>query len=223
MNNAKANNEMLKIILTLVIFVFAAAFAIAFTNEKTSEKIKERELEAQNNSLNAVLSQNSESVEDSIDGFGKFYREISNGKTIGFAFIGEAKGYSSTIKFFCGIDTNGEIKGLSIISQNETPGLGTRVVETISNARFPMGLFQKQEKTEPWFSQQFKGISAKKDISLSKDGEWHNLSNEERDNLIKANKITAITGSTITTKAITNELSARAKLLISLLEENKND
>lgn len=217
------NKESIRIVLTLTIFVFAAAFAIAFTNEKTKDKIKELDYEAQLLSLKEVLSENSEAKIDSIDGFGKFYREISNEKTIGFAFMGEARGYSSTISFFCGITLDGRVKGLSIISQNETPGLGTRVVETISDARFPLGLFQKREKGKPWFSQQFKEISAVNEISLSKSGEWHALQKDARENLLKNNQITAITGSTITTSAVTNELSTKAKLLISLLKENNND
>jgi len=215
--NYKMNKESIKIVLTLVGFVFFAALAIAFTNEKTYETIKQREREAQAYSLKIVLSDGSEKKEDSIAGFGKFYRETVGGKTIGYAFMGEAKGYSSKIKFFCGIDTEGRIKGLSIISQNETPGLGTRVIETISNARFPLGLVQKQEETEPWFCTQYKGISAVDRISLNKGGEWHALSQEARDRLLRNNQITVITGSTITTAAITSELSARAKLLVSLL------
>jgi len=212
------NNDAIKIILTLVIFVMVAAFAIAFTDSKTHGKIIEREKEAQQNSLAAVLSDGSEKVPDSIEGFGRFYRETLDGKTIGYAFMGAAKGYSSTIRFFCGIDTNGNIKGLSIISQGETPGLGTRVVEVISTTRFPMGLFQKREEGEPWFTQQFIGISAIKPIGLNRNGEWRDTwTDEAKQNLLNSNQISVITGSTITTAAITNELSARAKLLISLL------
>ena len=218
----KKNKEAIRIVLTLVVFVFVAAFAIAFTNEKTYETIKQREKEAEQKSLLAVLSEGSDKTPDSIAGFGRFYRETINGKTIGFAFMSEARGYDGKIRFFSGIDTAGRIKGLSIVSQTETPGLGTRVEETISDAKFPFGLLQKRKDTEPWFVQQFRGLSAINNISLNKkSGEWHKLTPEAKNRLLQNNQISVISGSTITTAAISNELTARARLLISLLNENR--
>lgn len=212
------NKNSIQMILALIVFVFIAAFAITFTYDKTADKINGYIQAAQDLSLKNVLSENSKTEIDSINGFGKYWKEIdSHGRVIGYAFIGSANGYSSKINFFCGIDSDGKIKGLSIISQNETPGLGTRVIEVASNARFPFGLWQKQEKTGTWFCEQYKGISVKNEISTDKNGEWHTLSEEAKENLLKNNRITTITGATITTVAVTNELSERAKRLIYLV------
>ena len=209
----------IQMIFVLAFLVFAAAFAIVFTYEKTVDTINERAQAAQEFALKSVLSQGSTAIPDSAKGFGKYWREFDvDNKLVGLAFIGAARGYSSTINFFCGLDLDGKIKGLSIISQNETPGLGTRIVEVVSDEKFPMGLLQKREKTEPWFCEQYKGISAIAKISPNKSGEWHALDDAAKNNLLKDNQITVITGSTITTMAITNELSARAKLLKSLVE-----
>ncbi|MDR0303503.1 MAG: FMN-binding protein [Chitinispirillales bacterium] len=208
-----------QIVFVLTLFVFAATFAIVFTYNKTFDKINKHTQIAQEFSLKSVLSQNSTVVADSVDGFGIYWKEFAPGnKIIGFAFIGAAYGYSSVINFFCGLDLDGKIKGLSIINQNETPGLGTRIVEVVSDAKFPFGLWKKQEKTYPWFCEQYKGVSTVDKISLHKNGEWHTLDNAAKDNLLKNNQITVITGSTITTTAITNEISARAKLLTSLVK-----
>jgi len=216
------NIESIRIVITLVIFVFIAAFTIAFMNQKTYEAINERMREAEQASLQAVLSEGSEKSVDSVAGFGKFYRETVNGKTVGFAFMSSARGYDGPIRFFSGIDTEGRVKGVSIVSQSETPGLGSRVTETVSNARFPMGLFQAREQTEAWFTQQFRGLSAVRPIVLNQNsGEWHTLSQEARNRLRQNNQITVISGSTITTAAISNKLSARARLLIALLNETE--
>ncbi|MCL1947195.1 MAG: FMN-binding protein [Chitinivibrionia bacterium] len=216
------NKNSIQMIFALLCFVVVATIAINFTYEKTKDKIEERTLAAKESSLKNVLSHGSTAFEDTLDGFGTYWGELNEKREIiGYAFIGEARGYSSTIRFFCGLDLNGKIKGLSIISQNETPGLGTRVVEIISDARFPFGLWQKQEKTNPWFCEQFNEISAKSEILLNNDGEWHTLSEEAKDKLLKNNHITVITGSTITTAAITKELNEKAKKLLYLLELQK--
>jgi len=208
----------IQMIFVLAFLVFAAAFAIVFTYEKTADMINERAQAAQEFSLKSVLSQGSTAILDSAKGFGKYWKEFdADNKLVGLAFVGAANGYSSTINFFCGLDLDGKIKGLSVISQNETPGLGTRIEEVVSDAKFPMGLWQKQEPTNPWFCEQYKEISAIGKISTNKNGEWHTLDDEAKNNLLKDNEITLITGATITTMAITNELSARAKLLKSLV------
>ena len=214
------NKNSIQMIFALLSFVVVAALAITFTYDKTKDEIEERERAAKESSLKNVLSHGSTAFADTIDGFGAYWKELdAKGEIIGYAFIGEARGYSSTIRFFCGLNINGKIKGLSIISQNETPGLGTRIIETVSSERFPFGLWREKEKAIPWFCEQFSEISAINDISLNKNGEWHTLPKEMKDNLLKNNQVTVITGSTITTAAITNELSAKAKKLLLLIEE----
>lgn len=47
----------------------------------------------------------------------------------GFVCQAEAKGYSSTIETLVGLTPGLEITAIKILSQNETPGLGSRVAE----------------------------------------------------------------------------------------------
>ena len=69
-----------------------------------------------------------------------------------------------------------------------------------------------------WFSDQFMGISINKPIAIEKTvGEWHGLSDKERLSLIEKNGITAITGSTISTRAVTNGLTAKAQLYLKAI------
>jgi len=52
-----------------------------------------------------------------------------DGKFVGVAFKAEAKGYSSIIETMTGMSKDGQIIAMKILNQNETAGLGTRVVE----------------------------------------------------------------------------------------------
>jgi electron transport complex protein RnfG len=59
-----------------------------------------------------------------------------DGKFIGAAFKASAKGHSSTIEALAGMTKDGQITAIKIISQNETPGLGSRVSETEFTGQF---------------------------------------------------------------------------------------
>ncbi len=49
------------------------------------------------------------------------------GEFIGYIAPGSARGYSSVIQLLVGVGTDGTIKSVAITSQQETPGLGTRI------------------------------------------------------------------------------------------------
>ena len=85
--------------------------------------------------------------------------------------------------------------------------------------------FSGEEITEPWFQEQFRGIDLNKKINIMKKGQWtKELSNE----LLSKNAITAITGATVTSKAIANGLKEslidlkKARLMLEpAVEEGK--
>jgi len=57
-------------------------------------------------------------------------------KLIGVAFKVGAKGYSSTIETMVGMLSDGTIVAIKVLSQNETPGLGSQVAEPQFSSRF---------------------------------------------------------------------------------------
>jgi electron transport complex protein RnfG len=66
-----------------------------------------------------------------------YYKGYSKeNKFIGVAFTASAKGYSSIIDTLVGMSASGEITGVKVINQNETPGLGTRVSENSFLSQF---------------------------------------------------------------------------------------
>jgi len=59
-----------------------------------------------------------------------------DGKLAGVAFKTSGKGYSSNVETMVGMKTDGTIITIKILSQNETPGLGTRVAEPSFTGEF---------------------------------------------------------------------------------------
>jgi electron transport complex protein RnfG len=128
-----------------------------------------------------------------------YYRAFANddsSQLVGYAFKSEGNGYSSVIETMVGIDTSGQIERIKILSQKETPGLGTL-----------------SEDSEPftgkkWSTQQFEGKSCEQ-LKVDKDG----------------GQIVSITGATITSRAITNSIKSKLETLLPQMgiSQNKNE
>ncbi len=140
-------------------------------------------------------------------------------KTVkGYAFITKKPGYSGDIESMVGVDENGKITGLTVISQTETPGLGARCVE-VANRKTMWDLFRSgkpakdfgDEARIPWFQKQFEGLDAKVKIGVLKLGVWNP---GMRGSLIEKNAISAITGATITSSAVIAGIEAGMARLV---------
>jgi electron transport complex protein RnfG len=109
-----------------------------------------------------------------------YYKGFSKPDTtglVGYSFVAHNPGYSSVIETMVGVDTSGAIIGMKILSQVETPGLGTKIEEI------------KYGENDPWFQRQFIGRSAA-DCAVDKDG----------------GEIQSITGATISSRAVANAI-----------------
>jgi len=103
---------------------------------------------------------------------------------LGYVFAASGNGYSGTVETVVGVDTSWNITGIKVISQQETPGLGTKAVEI------------RYGEKEPWFQRQFERKSAST-VMVDKDG----------------GEIVSITGATITSRTISNAIRNNANLL----------
>jgi len=109
-----------------------------------------------------------------------YYKAIDNhGKLLGFIFKASQKGYSSVIQTLAVMNLQGVISAVKVISQNETPGLGTRI-------------------TENKFTDQFK--------------------NQDSLNLAG---VQAITGATISSRAVMNSVIKKAQEIRELTQHEK--
>jgi len=113
------------------------------------------------------------------------YAKEDSSQLVGYAFKSVGNGYSSLIETMIGIDSAGQITRIKILSQKETPGLGT--------------LSEDSEKFtgKKWSTQQFEGKTYEQ-LKVDKDG----------------GEIVSITGATITSRAITNSIKSKLETLL---------
>ena len=105
---------------------------------------------------------------------------VKNNKIVGYVItVTDSAGYAGDIKFSVGVGTDGTYKGTSILSIGETAGLGMRA------------------KTDPSFLSQFNNVKVDS-FTLVKDGTGSSADD----------KIDAISGSTVTSKAVTSGINA---------------
>jgi len=150
-------NPMVKMVLTLAVISAGAAAALSAANQATADKIKAA---AEAKAARAVLKifpdctapQRSE-VKSPTGEAVVVFRCPQDRVCFSFssaAASGISRPYSGLVKAMIGIDGKGEIVGMRIIQQTETPGLGNKIVE---------------DK----FLDQFKGKSAKSNWKVRKD------------------------------------------------------
>ncbi len=215
--------DIIKLTVVLTIVSVIAALAIAFTNSKTKDRILEQNQMAEKSALQQIMPQNSEIAEmhcSSSECPSQYWSAEDQNQTV-YAFKILSRGYAGDIKFLVSITEDGKIVGMNILEQSETPGLGARVSESISKKYIWNGLFGKKEEGLRWFTKQFEGIDITKNIKIDKTiGEWHKLDSNKRNELLSQNSITAITGSTISTKAITSGLEKQARAYLNALQGN---
>lgn len=122
-----------------ILGTFCAGFgvALALTDDITKAPIKERALEDKMNSLGQVIPKSIHDNNPVIDAVtlngpeGKpvvVYRAMKDGTVTGVAYEMDASGgYGGPIKLMLGVDPQGKLLGVSVISHKETPGLGDKI------------------------------------------------------------------------------------------------
>ena len=124
---------------TLILFLICVVitFALAGTNYITKDKIAALEIKNQNDSMALVLKAD-EYKSNTLDYTDKngtqssvvYHSAISGGEEIGYIFTTAQKGYGGEIKVMTGIDKEGKITAVKILSaSDETPGLGANVTK----------------------------------------------------------------------------------------------
>ena len=122
----------------LLIICLVATTLLAFTNSITAEKIAQNAIETENSSRNVVLpgAVTYSEVTEAENGvtYCTGYDKIGN--ELGYVFTAGAKGYGGTVSVMVGLDAEGAITGLEILSHAETPGLGANAVKDDFKGRF---------------------------------------------------------------------------------------
>ena len=154
----------------LTFICLAAAFGVAGVFKMTKPDIDKKERRARKAAQQLVVPVPAEDIEFTpLNPHAEPAQQVTvakdkAGKVRGYAALGEAQGYSSRVKIMVGMDAAAvKIKGLKVVSQQETPGLGTRIAEVKADKTL-LGLIRGQkteEKTDqtPEFLKQFIGRS----------------------------------------------------------------
>jgi len=129
--------------LILAAICFVASALLAAVHGVTHPEILSQQARQEDSALREVLPQ-AKSFEAVKEGEKIIYYKAlgPNKRVLGYVFKASKKGYSSEIVTMVGMDKDGLISRIKILSQNETPGLGTRIIEAL------------------WFREQFSGKKA---------------------------------------------------------------
>ncbi len=133
--------------LILLIICFCASLILSVTYKFTHLRIEAQQVSEEKGALDEVFPEATDFEDKAFEGRA-YYLAKKEGKSLGYIIKTETKGYSAGIVMLVGFDFNGRIKGVEVLSQQETPGLGAKIVEI------------KQGEIRPWFLKQFAGKSA---------------------------------------------------------------
>jgi len=194
-------NKMLHYAVVLLVISSVAGVGLYVVNELTRDKIAAAQRKSLTEGQQQLLPDAARfSAEKTFPMNGKevVYYEAFNaaGTVIGYEVDYAVQGYQSQVRVLSALGTNGVLRGIKVLSQAETPGLGAEVEavpSTKSLWQAIAGLFRPAAPVAagvqlPPFQTQFanKGVT---DLVVTKTKE--------------PNKIEAVSGATITSAAVT--------------------
>jgi len=126
--------------MVLFVICLVVSASLALTYAVTKDTIEERaELDAKNARIEVLADANSFNQVKNIEKFinekpelsivREVYEGVKDDATVGYVFTVVSKGYGGDINVTVGINNKGEITGVKIGDNSETPGLGLRVTD----------------------------------------------------------------------------------------------
>ena len=125
-----ARSDYFKYALTLTAICFVSSAMLGAVYIVTNPIILSQQALREESGLREVLPE-AKSFEAVKEGENIIYYKAfnPNKSVLGYVFKASKRGYSSEIVTMVGMDKDGFISRIKILSQNETPGLGTRIIE----------------------------------------------------------------------------------------------
>jgi len=176
-----------KMIVVLTVLTMVAGGILSSWDGHTRPMIEAYKLQELKKAIAEVLPAHESYEELNADGM-TLYIGKNSGETapVGIAFEAVGNGFQGKISIMVGISTDfSKINGIKILEQIETPGLGTKIVVDPTNKKDPF-----------WFSNQFKDLTTVPAIEVVKNVKPS-----------KSTEIQAITGATISSKAVVTILN----------------
>ena len=125
--NGKDVKSILITALSLFLICAVAAGALALVNTVTAPTIAANNAAAADKARGEVLPAADSFEENTAPDGAVYYTGKSGGATVGYVFTTSAKGYGGDVEIMTGVDAEGRVTGISILSIEETPGLGMKL------------------------------------------------------------------------------------------------
>ena len=145
-------NSTKNLVLTLTIIGIISALILTFVYEWTTPYIQANQAEQQKQAINEVLPGVDEVKEVEKDAKTFYEGYNSEGNRIGIAYQTSGGGYNGPIEIMVGVNLDqNEIYRFSVLTHEETPGLGARITEAEFKSNFENKSFgdYKVVKTPP--------------------------------------------------------------------------
>lgn len=139
---------------------------------------------------------------------GRMFVATRGGRSAGFVVEGETRGYKNIIRFFVAVDSSFEIAGVRVVQHEEDPGLGAETATPWFQGQFigrPAATLAALEVTRDPMPEDWHSALIKLDRTPVAD--WRAAHREllERE---RPHPIYAVTGATISSRALTNGVRA---------------
>lgn len=194
--------SIVKFAVTLGLIAALTGFALAIVYQITKPVIEAQDLKALQQGLEEIFPGDYEFVklekpipttDQSVQIVASYLvKDKSTQKTVGMVADVVVPGSQAPIEMLVGVKSNGDVSGVRIIKMNETAGLG-------ANAENPTYYVDKKNKIT------FLGQFINKNVL--------------KDKLIPKQDITAITGATITSRAVSTGVKVAGEAIVSYLKE----
>ena len=141
--------QMISLGVRLALFVAAVVAMLSVVNFLTRDTIAER-IRAEGEAARSELMQDCVFTEETQVEYPKdtsvtaVYRAEKDGVLMGYCFDVSVKGYNE-ISMIVGVSVDGKVTGVKILSQTETPGIGSKAVD--ENGTY-LPLFAKKDLSE---------------------------------------------------------------------------
>ncbi|MCF7832339.1 MAG: RnfABCDGE type electron transport complex subunit G [Candidatus Marinimicrobia bacterium] len=186
-----------KIIIVLTLITVISGAVLAVLDAYTKPRIDAYKNKIRNEAVSQVLPENVK-IETINKADQTFYKASKNEEVVGYAFQVSGGGYQSELVLMVGVTADfSKIIAAKILSQVETPGLGTKIENDPSNKEDPS-----------WFVDQFKNLSVAPAITYVKNVKPS-----------KDNEIQAITGATISSAAVVSVLNKGIEKFKAIIQE----
>ncbi|MFA0816404.1 MAG: RnfABCDGE type electron transport complex subunit G [Anaerofustis sp.] len=190
--------DIVKLAVILLIISAIAAGALAYTNQVTAPQIASSKETAATEARTVVmpkatdftlmaddqLASVAEGAGLTTDELNQIYAAYQDGTLIGYTFKTTSKGYSGDIIALTGINLDGTLGGVTVLTQTETAGLGA--------------------KSQTDWIDQYQGKSISSELTVIKLGTPND------------SQIQAITGATITSRAVTKAVNMARSAFLEL-------